>query len=180
MTTTDTTPAQSRTVTMHGSPLTLAGRALAAGHKAPPFTLTTSDLKPFTLDDALSGGTRSALLVVVPSLDTPVCSLETQTFHRRLSDLPASAAAFIVSRDLPFAQARWAEANDATKLTYLSDYKDHAFGRDYGVTIEQLGVLARAIFVIGKNGTINVASIVPEVSAEPDYDEVFASVGRVV
>lgn len=179
-TSTTSSTGDARKVTMHGSPLTLVGDPVVVGSKAPAFSLTTSELKPLTLDDALAGGTRTALLVVVPSLDTQVCSVETQTFHKRLSELPDGAAAFIVSRDLPFAMARWATENDASRLNYLSDYRDHAFGRDYGVGIEEIALLARSIFVIDKTGTVTHASIVPEIADEPNYDDVFAAVKAAV
>ena len=132
---------------------------------------------PFTLADATSNGSRPALLVAVPSLDTQVCSVETQTFHRRLKELPAGAAAYIVSMDLPFGQQRWATANEATELNYLSDYRERAFGPAYGVSIKELGLLARAVFIIAADGKIAYAEVVKEVTNEPDYDAVFAALG---
>ncbi len=170
-----TTEERAAAITMHGNPLTLVGTHLEVGDTAPPFTLTTSDLKPLTLDDATENGTKKALLIVVPSLDTGTCSLETQTFSKRLSELPADVNAYIVSLDLPFAQSRWAAANDAPNLKYASDYQSHAFGNAYGVRIKELGVLARANFVISPDKKITYAGIVPEVSDEPPYDEIFAA-----
>jgi len=170
-----TTDERAGAVTMHGNPLTLLGPTLKAGDTAPDFTLTTSDLKPLTLDDATGHGTKKALLIVVPSLDTGTYSLETQTFHKRLSELPADVNAYIVSLDLPFAQSRWAAANDAPNLKYASDYQSHAFGHAYGVRIKELGVLARANFVISPDKKITYAGLVKEVSEEPPYDEIFAA-----
>ena len=72
--------------------------------------------------------------------------------------------------DLPFAQARWCGAQGDVKLQMLSDYRDRSFGTNYGLLIEQLGLLARAIVVIGKDRTIAYVQIVPEVANEPDYD----------
>lgn len=148
---------------------------MRVGERAPAFALVGSDMKTVTLDEALANGTRSALLIVVPSLDTPTCSKETQTFHERLADLPASTSAFVVSLDLPFAQQRWAAANAATQLTYLSDYKEHAFGPAYGVLLKEMALLARSIFVIRPDGTIGYAEVVSEISDEPDYDAAFAA-----
>ncbi len=150
---TSTLAERSNVITFRGKPMTLVGPALNVGDAAPDFTLTGGDMSPLTLSDALAGGTRQALLIVVPSLDTPTCSVETSTFHRRLAEVPPDAAAFVVSLDLPFAQKRWAEANEATGLTYLSDYRTHDFGTAYGVFIKEIGLLARAIFVIGKDGS---------------------------
>jgi thiol peroxidase len=162
-------------VTLQGKPMTLVGPALVAGEAAPPFTLSSADLAPFTLNDAIANGSRQALLIVVPSLDTPTCSVETSTFHTRLAEVPADAAAFVISVDLPFAQKRWAEANGAQGLSYLSDYRDHAFGVAYGLFIKEIGLLARAVIVIGKDATLKYVAIVPEIAAEPNYDEAFAA-----
>jgi thiol peroxidase len=162
-------------ITMHGNPLTLLGPELKPGDAAPDFTLVMSDMKPLTLDAATEHGTKKVLLIVVPSLDTGTCSLETQTFNKRLSELPADTNAYIVSLDLPFAQARWAAANDAPNLKYASDFRDHAFGNAYGVRIKELGVLARANFVISPDKKISYVSFVKEVADEPDYDEIFAA-----
>jgi thiol peroxidase len=169
---TQTIAERSGAITFHGGPLTLVGPELKAGDSAPEFVLTTKDLAPFTLADATANGSRPALLVAVPSLDTQVCSVETQTFHRRLKELPDGAAAYIVSMDLPFAQARWAAANEATELNYLSDYRERSFGPAYGVWIKELGLLARAVFVVA-GGKIAYAQVVKEVTDEPDYDAVF-------
>ena len=162
-------------ITFRGKPMTLVGPELHAGDRAPDFTLVTKDLAPFTLDQALSSGSNSALLIVVPSLDTQTCSLETQTFHKRLAELPANVRAYIISLDLPFAQQRWAAANEAPNLTYLSDFRDKAFGPAYGVLIKGLGLLARATFVVRPDKTLAYATIVKEVADEPDYEEVFAA-----
>jgi thiol peroxidase len=162
-------------VTFHGSPMTLLGTKLTVGDVAPDFTLTASDMKPLTLDDATEHGTKKALLIVVPSLDTGTCSLETQTFSKRLAELGADTNAFLISLDLPFAQQRWAAANDAPNLKYASDYHDHAFGNAYGVRIKELGVLARANFVISKDKKIAYVELVEELTNEPNYDATFAA-----
>ena len=162
--------------TFHGSPLTLVGPALKAGDRAPDFTLSTKELKPFTLQDALANGTRSALLIVVPSLDTQTCSLETQTFHKRLDELPGNVSAYIISLDLPFAQQRWATANEALQLTYLSDYRENRFGPAYGVLLKELGLLARSIFAVKPDGTLGYVELVKEIGDEPNYDAAFAAV----
>lgn len=165
-------------VLFRGNPATLIGPALHVGDPAPEFTLATADLQPYTLREAIDDGKRNALLIVVPSLDTPVCSVETSTFHKRLSEVPAGTAAFVVSRDLPFAQKRWAGENNATGLTYLSDFREHSFGPGYGVLLKDLGLLARAVFIIGKDGTLKYVELVPDVTKEPDYDATFAALKK--
>jgi thioredoxin-dependent peroxiredoxin len=157
-------------ITFKGSPMTLLGPEPNAGDPAPDFTLTGADLSTVTPEILLDEGKRAALLVVVPSLDTNVCSLESQKFNSRLGELPQNVRAAVVSMDLPFAQARWCAAQSEIKLEMLSDYRDHSFGRNYGLLIAQLGLLARAVVVIGKDRTISYVQIVPEVANEPDYD----------
>ncbi len=157
-------------VTFKGKPMTLLGPDLQAGAPAPAFSLTASDLSTVNLDILLDEGKRAALLIVVPSLDTSVCSTESQKFNARLGELPADVRAAVVSMDLPFAQARWCGAQDDVKLEMLSDYRDRRFGSNYGLLIEELGLLARAVVVIGKDATIEYVQIVPEVASEPDYD----------
>jgi thiol peroxidase len=173
--TTTAYPDRSGVITFRGTPMTLVGPELHTGEPAPDFMLATSQLAPFTLTEAIDNGARNALLIVVPSLDTPTCSIETSTFHRRLGEVPPDAAAFVVSLDLPFAQKRWSEANEAGGLTYLSDYQSGSFGPSYGVLIKEIKLLARAVFVIGKDRTLKYVEIVPEVATEPNYDAAFAA-----
>jgi thiol peroxidase len=157
-------------VTFKGKPMTLLGPALGPGDPAPQFHLTAGDLSIASLDTLNEGGKRALLLIAVPSLDTSVCSLESQKFNARLGELPAGVGAYVVSMDLPFAQARWCGAQDGIKLGMLSDYRDHSFGLNYGLLIGELGLLARAIVVIGKDKKLAYVQIVPEVTNEPDYD----------
>jgi thiol peroxidase len=157
-------------VTFKGQRMTLRGPEPRAGNPAPEFALTAADLSTVTRDILLDEGQRAALLIVVPSLDTSVCSLESQKFNARLGEIPSSVRTAVVSMDLPFAQGRWCAAQGDVRLEMLSDYRSHSFGLNYGLLMEELGLLARAIVVIGKDATISYVEIVPEVAAEPDYD----------
>jgi thioredoxin-dependent peroxiredoxin len=157
-------------ITFKGNPMTLVGSELKVGAPAPDFTLTAGDLSVKHLDDLTEKGTRAALLVVVPSLDTSVCSIESQKFNARLGELPSGVVAYVVSMDLPFAQARWCGAQGDVKLGMLSDYRDHSFGQNYGLYIKELGVLARANVVIGADKRVRYIELVPEVATEPNYD----------
>jgi thiol peroxidase len=157
-------------VTFKGQPMTLLGPQLRVGDPAPDFALTAGDLSTVTPEILLDEGRRAALLIVVPSLDTGVCSIESKKFNARLGELPEGVTAAVVSLDLPFAQARWCAAEGEVKLAMLSDYRDRRFGTNYGLLISELGLLARAVVVIGKDRTISYLQIVPEVATEPDYD----------
>lgn len=161
---------RSAAITFKGKPMTLVGPELRAGDPAPAFSLTAGDLSPVNLEVLLDSGKRAAFLIVVPSLDTSVCSTESQKFNARLAELPDGMRAAVVSMDLPFAQARWCGVQGDVKLEMLSDYRDRSFGLNYGLLIRELGLLARAIVVIGKDATIAYVQIVPEVASEPDYD----------
>jgi len=171
-------PERAAAVTFHGKPMTLLGADLHAGDPAPSFTLATTALEPYTLETATDGGTRAALLIVVPSLDTGVCSKETDTFYKRLGELPPGVVACVVSLDLPFAQARWAAEHGAEGLIFLSAYREHGFGAAYGVLIKELGLLARSEFVIGKDKMIAYAHLVPEIGEEPDYDRTLTAAAK--
>ncbi len=162
---------RSGVVTFKGKPMTLQGPALQEGAPAPEFRLTAGDLASVSVDELVDAGKRAALLIVVPSLDTSVCSLESQKFNQRLGELPAGVSAWVVSMDLPFAQARWSSAQEGdVRLGMLSDYRDRSFGLNYGLLIAELDLLARAIVVIGKDKNVAYVQIVPEVAQEPDYD----------
>jgi thiol peroxidase len=158
-------------ITFKGKPMTLLGPELRPGDPAPQFDLSAGDLSPVNLDILLDEGKRAAMLIVVPSLDTSVCSLESQKFNARLGELPATVTVAVVSMDLPFAMSRWCGAqNEDVRLQMLSDYRDRSFGINYGFLIAELGFFARAIVVVGKDRNVKYVQLVPDVAQEPDYD----------
>ncbi|MBC8138533.1 MAG: thiol peroxidase [Fibrella sp.] len=156
-------------VTFKGAPMTLVGPALVIGDVAPEETLTGAGMNP-VMPLAESEGT-ARLFVVVPSVDTSVCSLESKRFSEELKSFSGDAAVrvYVVSADLPFAQKRWCGAEGVDNLTMLSDYKGLAWGAAWGVILKELQLLARAVFVVGKDGRIAYKEIVGEVASEPDY-----------
>ncbi len=171
-------PETAGAVTFRGTPMTLVGRRLRVGDPAPDFRLTTAAMQPMTLEEAIDAGNRNALFIALPSLDTPTCNIETNTFKSRIAEVPANAAVFVVSLDLPFAQNRWAAANNAEGLSFLSDYRDHSFATAYGVYLKEIGLITRANFVVAKDRTIAYAEIVPEVANEPNYDATLAALKK--
>lgn len=147
--------------------LTLLGPEIKVGDDAPGFTVSGAGLKPVSLSDT-AGKVR--IIASVPSLDTGVCSDETQKFNELASSLPDDVTILTVSMDLPFAQARWCGANEVDKVETVSDFKSREFGDSYGVHVKESGLLARAVFVVGKDDVVKYVEYVPVISQLPDFD----------
>ncbi len=164
-------------VTFKGGPVTLVGPEVKVGAKAPDFKCLNV-LSPVTLADTPA---KARLFSVVPSLDTPVCSTQTKKFNDGLASFGDGAACYTVSLDLPFAQKRFCGDNAIT-MTALSDVHNHSFGENWGVLIEglPLPLLARAVFVVDKTGTVTYAEYVSEVTSEPNYDAALAALKAAV
>lgn len=160
-----------RNTTLRGNPMPLLGKALAAGQKAPDFTLTGVDMKPVTL--AETGGSVR-IVNVLPSLDTPVCDAQTRRFNEEAVK-GGGVKVLAVSRDLPFAQKRWCAAAGVENVLTLSDYRDGKFGSDWGVMIEPLMIHSRAVFVLDSNNDVTYAEYVPEMSEHPNYEAALAA-----
>lgn len=152
--------------TFRGNPVTLLGPEVAVGDRAPDFTALGNDMAPVRFS-SLSGITR--VISVVPSLETPVCDLQTRRFNEAVAGL-GEASVLTVSVDLPFAQARWCGAAGVEGVRTLSDHRDLSFGLAYGVVIEEFRLLARAVFVVDAADTVVHAEYVPEVGRLPDFD----------
>ena len=159
-------------VTFQGNPLTLVGEDVAVGAKAPDFTVLTNDLAPVGLTDFTE---KVLVLVAVPSVDTPVCDLETRRFNAEATGLGPDVRVLVVSMDLPFAQKRWCAAAGVDRVTTLSDHALASFGAAYGVLIKELRLLARAVFVLDASRTVTFVQVVPEIASEPDYAAVLAA-----
>ena len=164
---------RSGAITMKGNPLTLVGQELKVGDQAPDVTLLDNELNPVQLS-SFKG--KVVVISAVPSLDTPVCDLETRKFNEEAANLGPDVQILTISMDLPFAQARWCAAEGVDRLTTLSDHRDASFGNAYGVLIKELRLLARCIFVVDKEGTIRYIQLVPELTSEPDYEAVLEAV----
>jgi len=163
-------------VTFKGGPLTLAGEAVQVGQAAPDFTLHAfGDDGMSTITPADLQG-KPTVISVVPSLDTPVCQIQTKTFNEKLGSLGDSINALTVSLDLPFAQNRFCGAESITNLKNGSDYQDRSFGNNWGMLIEELKILARGTFVLDAEGKVAYAEVVGEVTDEPNYDAALEAV----
>lgn len=159
-------------VTLGGNPLTLIGNEVRVGDNAPDFKVVDNDLK---VHNFTSHRGKVCILSCVPSLDTPVCDMETRRFNQEASRLPQDVIILTISMDLPFAQKRWCGAAGVDKVVTLSDHRDADFGLSYGVLIEELRLLARAVFLVDRGGVIRYVQIVPEITHEPDYDQIWSA-----
>ncbi len=173
-----------RKITFKGNPLTLAGRNIKVGNAAPYFRVITQDLKEVSLTDFSrpeinpAGGTplpagkdKVKLITSFPSIDTPVCDLQVKEFNKRAVGLSSDIVIIGISKDLPFAQARFCQANDIRNILTFSDYKFSSFGVNYGLLIKELNLLARAIIILDKNDIIRYIQIVEELTRAPDYND---------
>lgn len=164
-------------VTLHGNPLTLEGKAIEIGAPLPDAELLNNDLKPVRLSDYRG---KVVVLSVVPSLDTPVCDLQTRRFNTEAAGLSEDVVILTVSMDLPFAQKRWCGAAGAQRVTTLSDHRAAAFGQASGLLIRELRLLARAVIILDRQGVVRYFQLVEEVGNEPNYDTAVAAVREMV
>lgn len=153
-------------ITFKQKPVTLLGTELKVGDKAPEFTVLANDMSEVTLEDS-KGKVR--LFSVIPSIDTGVCDAQTRRFNEEAAKFE-NVEIITVSVDLPFAQRRWCAASGIDKVKTVSDHKDLSFGKAYGVAIEEMRLLARAIFVVDSNDTITYVEYVSEASNHPNYE----------
>ena len=164
------------TTMLKGNTVNLAGNEVNVGDKAPEITVTNSE----GLADVTVGGAQGVkqLIVVVPSLDTPVCATETRQFNAKASEIEGVKVT-IVSMDLPFAAGRFCSTEGINNLTVTSDFRNKDFANAYGVLIADgalAGVTCRAIFAVDADGTVTYKEIVPEITEEPNYADAIAAV----
>lgn len=154
------------------TPLTIVGRQPEVGQPAPAATLRDAKLGAVKLED-LRG--KLVILSVVPSIDTRVCEAQTHHISDAIPQYPAGAVVMTISRDLPFAQERFAE-EAMTKTVMASDYKEREFGRAWGLEVAETGLLARSVWVIAADGRIAYRELVADQTQEPDYEALLAAV----
>lgn len=147
--------------------LTLLGPEVKVGQQAPGFTVSGAGLKQLSLDDFAG---KVKIIASVPSLDTGVCSNETQKFNELAGSLSDDVVILTISMDLPFAQARWCGAHEVDKVETASDFKTREFGDSYGVHVKENGLLARAVFVLDKDNVVRHVEYVPQIAQLPNFD----------
>jgi thiol peroxidase len=164
-------------ITVHGVPLTLVGDEVKVGDQAPDFVAIDNDMGQFKLS-SLKG--KVVVISAVPSLDTPTCNLETRRFNEEAANVAKDVEIITLSMDLPFAQKRWCAAAGVERVKTYSDHRDADFGLKYGVLTKETRLLARAVFVVDRKGTIRHIEIVGDISREPQYDTILAAVAKLV
>ncbi|MFN4245634.1 MAG: thiol peroxidase [Brevinematia bacterium] len=157
-------------VTFKGNYVTLVGENFAeVGDIAPDFVAVDNSLNDVRLSDFVG---KKVIISSVPSLDTPVCDIETKKFNELAKNFNDDVVILTISMDLPFAQKRWCGNNNVDNVKTISDYKYREFGMKYGVYVKELGLLARVIFVVDRDGKIKYKQVVKEIGSEPNYSDV--------
>lgn len=158
-------------VTLRGKPITLVGgESLQVGKTLPEVLLPGNDL---VMVDLKSLRGKVTLVSVVPSLDTPTCEEQTHILSEKNAGLDKTANLVTISRDLPFAQKRFAKEAKISNILFLSDYREASFGKSTGLLIEENRLLTRAIFVLDREGIVRYLEIVPELGHLPKMQEAF-------
>jgi thiol peroxidase len=162
-------------ITMKGNPLTLSGNEVNVGERAPDFIALDPNLTPIKFS---SYQNKICIISSVPSLDTPVCDMETRKFNEEASKLGDKIQILTISMDLPFAQKRWCGAAGVSKIQTLSDHRDAQFGLAYGVLIKELRLLARAVFLVDQKGILRYIQLVKDITSEPNYEEIWSALKK--
>ena len=161
-------------ITLGGTPCTTTGELPSKGSKAPAFTLSNDDLSSFNSSE-LAG--KRVILNVFPSIDTGICAMSSRKFNAEASSLNNTVVA-CVSRDLPFAMKRFCGAEGIDDVKMLSDFKDGAYGKNFGLEIADggfAGLHSRCVLVLDENGTVIYTEQVPEIGQEPNYAAALAA-----
>ncbi len=166
-----------RSITFKGKEMTCLGRIPEVGTKAPNFQTCDQDL-----NDRGLGAFAKKIKVITTfiSLDTSVCQCQLKEFNKKAAELSDDIVVVALSRDLPFAQKRYCEAEHIENVKVLSDYKNSSFGVNYGVLIKELQLLARCVLIIDQNDVMRYIQYVEENTQEPDYQEAFGKLQDVV
>jgi thiol peroxidase len=141
------------------------------GTQAPDFVLTKTDLSDISMNDVLG---KRIVMNIFPSVDTPVCAASVRRFNSDMSEFN-NTVVLCISRDLPFALARFCGAEGIENVIPASELRTLDFGKLYGVRIIDgplAGLLARAVMILDNTGRVIYRQLAPEIAEEPDYESV--------
>ncbi|WP_130806454.1 thiol peroxidase [Senegalia massiliensis] len=167
-----------KNITFGGKPVTLKGTQVKVGDQAENFKALKQDLSEFDFYNETEG--KIKVISVVPSIDTGVCSLQTQRFNEESTKLSDDVFIVTISVDLPFAQKRFCGAEGIGNIEVVSDHKDLNFGDKYGFTIEEFRLLSRGVLVINKDNKIEYVEYLDEVTNHPDYDKALEEIKKLI
>ena len=154
-----------------GITLNLTGEVPGEGEIAPDFKFVKTDLSEQSLYEIKD---KIKVLIVVPSLDTNVCALETKKFNDRLQ-LMEYVQGIVISKDLPFAMKRFNDYNGIKSIMAASDFRYNEFGKKYGADFADgplAGLTARIVLVVDEDNIVRYREVVEDVGNEPDYDKI--------
>jgi thiol peroxidase len=158
-------------VMQNGEIQPLIGTPIKIGDHLPSISLVAAD-NLAEIDLANVRG-KVLFLSIVPSIDTKVCEIQSHYLGEEGDRLPATVERITISRDTPFAQRRFAREAKLTDITFLSDYKEGAFGRSLGLLQKNSRLLARAVILVDGNGIVRYIQVVPELTNLPDMERAF-------
>ena len=150
-----------------GAPLTVWGEQLRVGDRMLNFSAVTKNFEDWSLSDVRG----IKIISVVPSLDTPICQLQTRRFNREAVEFN-NVSVITISLDLPFAQTRWCGAEGIDKVIVISDYKNREFSKQTCLLIHETKLLTRAVFVLDNCNNIKHLEYVRDISKEPNYEKI--------
>lgn len=156
-------------ITLQGNPVNTLGNLPSIGEKAKDFELVKNDLSKTSLKN-FEG--MKLVLNIFPSLDTGTCAASVRAFNKKAADLK-NTKVLCISRDLPFAQARFCGVEGIENAITLSDFATGAFGKNYGLEIVDgplAGLHSRVVIVLDENHKVLYSQQVPEIVDEPDYE----------
>ncbi|AIY65795.1 thiol peroxidase [Pseudoalteromonas piratica] len=162
-------------VSANNSKLTLRGTPVELGQPAPNFKAANNKFSPVSLSD-FEG--KAVLISTVPSLDTGICSLQTKHFNDKIANNYSDVVMLTISMDLPFAQSRFCKTENITQLHTLSDAVWREFAQNYGLLIEDMGLLARSVMILDKEHKLVYKQLVSNLAKEPDYISVEAALKK--
>jgi len=166
-----------RKITFKNNPLTLVGRPLKSGIIAPDFKVVNGDLKEVSLADFKG---KIKVIHSFPSLDTPVCDLQVKEFNNKAAGLSSDIVVLGISKDLPFAQKRFCQANEIKNEIILSDYESSSFGINYGLLIKELNLLARSVVILDKNDILRYVQVANELTDAVDYPDALKNLTGII